>query len=75
MAAHDESLDRVQSPTVVAQPVSIGPRQAENKKEDARKGKKHRRRPRPSIEETLRQEQTQRECDGDEEQTHIDYHA
>ena len=51
MGEHN-SLDRVQSPTVIAQPIAIGPRQAEHSKDNKRKGKKRRRQTRPSIEET-----------------------
>lgn len=74
MAENDKSLDRVQSPTVIAQPVSVGPRQAEDKKDEARK-ERRRRSKRPGIEETLQQEQSLRERQDDEDQFHIDYHA
>ena len=74
MAGSDRSLDRIESPVAVAQPISIGPRQAEQKNEDGRK-ERRRRRSRPSIEETLEQEQLLREQGGENESTHIDYHA
>jgi hypothetical protein len=74
MAEHN-SLDRVQSPTVIAQPIAIGPRQAEHSKDNSRKGKKRRRQTRPSIEETRREEPPQCNGDGPEDQGHIDYRA
>ena len=74
MAMSEQPLNRIQSPGVVAQPASIGPRQAEREKEDARK--ERRRRPtRHGIEETLEEELTLRDGDAEDKQTHIDYHA
>jgi len=74
MAMNDQPLDRVQAAGVVAQPISIGPRQAEREKDDAQK-ERRRRRPRHSIEETLEEEQPLREGGTDDKQPHIDYHA
>lgn len=72
--AMGEQLDRVQAPAVVAQPVSIGPRQAERKKDDARK-ERRRRHPQQSIEDALDEEQDLRESGGNDQQSHIDFHA
>lgn len=74
MAMSDQPLDRVQAPSVVAQPISVSPRQAEREKDDVRK-ERRRRRPQHSIEETLEEEQPLRENGTDDEQSHIDYHA
>lgn len=72
--APDKSLERIQAPEIVAQPVSIGPRPDEREKGDARK--QRRRRPeRHTIEETLDEEQPLREGNPDENRPHIDYHA
>jgi hypothetical protein len=74
MAMGEQSLDRVLTPGVVEHPVSIGPRQAEREKDESRK--ERRRRPsRPSIEETLDEEQALREDVGHGTHDHIDYHA
>jgi hypothetical protein len=74
MAMSEQPLNRIQSPGVVAQPASIGPRQAEREKDDARK--ERRRRPhRPGIEETLDEELALRDDSDEDKQTHIDYHA
>ncbi|NLW84145.1 MAG: hypothetical protein GXY41_07065 [Phycisphaerae bacterium] len=70
----DQSLERIQAPEVVTQPVSIGPRPAERENDDTRK--QRRRRPeRHKIEETLDEEQPLRVGDPDEHWSHIDYHA
>ncbi len=71
----NKSIHPVQSPTVVSQPVSIGPRQAEQKKKDQSRKDRNRRPAKPSLEETLRQEQQQRETEANDRQSHIDYHA
>jgi hypothetical protein len=74
MAMSEQPLNRIQSPSVVAQPASIGPRQAEREKDDARK-ERRRRPPRPAIEETLDDEVALRDGSAENKQSHIDYHA
>lgn len=73
MTMSEQPLNRIQSPGVIAQPASIGPRQAEREKDDARK-ERRRRPPRPAIEETLDEELALRDGTA-EKQSHIDYHA
>ncbi len=70
----DKSLERIQAPEIVAQPVSIGPRPDEREKGGARKQRRHRPE-RYTIEETLDEEQPLRAGDPDEHRSHIDYHA
>ena len=74
MAMGEQPLDRVVTLGAVEHPVSIGPRQAEREKDEPRK-ERRRRPPRPSIEETLDEEQAQRERDDKNKHDHIDYHA
>ena len=75
MAPDDKSLSRIQAPTVISQPVSIGPRQADrDKKDESRKGRKQRP-AKASIDETLQEEKNKCQSEDDDQQSHIDYRA
>lgn len=70
----DSSLNKVLSTVTIAQPASIGPRQAEHQKEGSRKDRRRKSR-RLSIEQTLEEEQAIRDGADAEDTHHIDYHA
>ena len=72
--AMGEQLDRVQATPLVAQPVSIDPRQAGREKNEMWK-KRRRRLSGQSPEETLDDERDLRESRDKDDLSHIDYHA
>jgi len=70
----DPTLDKVLTTVTIAQPASIGPRQAEHPKDESRKDRRRQSR-RPSIEQTLQEEQAIRDGAVADDNGHIDYHA
>lgn len=70
----DQPLQKVLSTATVAGSASIGPRQTEHQKDESRKERRRHAR-KPSIEETLDQEQAIRDGAVVEDAYHIDYHA